>query len=347
LGMKKPGIEPVVWKPPLPSESTPDPLPTLRTFPLPGSGPEDVLLAADGSVLTGVDDGRILRLDPETSHVTVVADTGGRPLGLEWLPDGRLLVCDAELGLLAVETNRNSEREPTAIPTTGLGKIETLVDQVDGQQVRICNNASVGADGTIWFTDSSARFDFAHWKGDLIEHRGTGRLLRRDPDGSTSTVCAGLQFANGVALNADESAIYVAETGAYALARIDLTGSSAGVREPVAENLPGFPDNVSLGDGGLVWVAIASPRNPIIDRLSPLPPLLRRAVWALPEKAQPKPAFEVGLVAMDPKDGSIVHNIAGQNPEFGVSTGVRERNGTVWLGSLSANSIASFELADL
>ena len=345
--MKKPGIEPVVWNPPAKSDARPDRLPTLRTFPIPGAGPEDVLIAEDGSVLTGVDDGRILRLDPETSQVTVVADTGGRPLGLEWLPDGRLLVCDAEMGLLTVEINRGSERPPTGMPTTGMGKVETLVDHVDGQQVRICNNAAVGADGAIWFTDSSARFDFAHWKADLIEHRGTGRLLRRDPDGSTSTVCAGLQFANGVALNQDESAMFVAETGSYAVHRVDVTGPNAGNREPLADNVPGFPDNLSLGDSGLIWVALASPRNPIIDRLSPLPPIFRRAIWALPEKAQPKPSFEVGLLGLDPVDGSVVHNLAGQNPEFGVSTGVRERKGTVWLGSLSATSIASFELADL
>ncbi len=305
------------------------------------------MVAADGSVLTGVDDGRVLRLDPVTSRVTVVADTGGRPLGLEWLPDGRLLVCDAEIGLLAIEINRASERPPTGVPTTGLGKVETLVDQVDGQQVRVCNNATVGADGTIWFTDSTARFDFAHWKADVIEHRGTGRVLRRDPDGATSTVCAGLQFANGVALNADESALFVAETGGYAVHRVELTGAGAGTREPVIENLAGFPDNVTLGNDGLIWVALASPRNAIVDRLSPLPPILRRAVWALPERVQPKPAFEVGLVALDPVTGSVVHNVAGHNPEFGVSTGVRDHNGTLWLGSLYATSIASFELSEL
>ncbi len=277
----------------------------------------------------------------------MVADTGGRPLGLEWLPDGRLLVCDAQVGLLAVETNRSSERPPTSLPTTGLGRVELLVDQVDGARVRICNNASVAADGTVYFTDSSARFDFDYWKGDIIEHRGSGRLLRRDPDGSTATVCAGLQFANGVALSADESAVFVAETGSYTLNRVELGGTHAGTREVVAANLPGFPDNATLGSDGLIWVAIASPRNPIIDRLSPLPGVLRKGVWALPEKAQPKPAFEVGIVALDPADNSIVHDVAGHHPEFGVSTGVREVDGTVWLGSLSAGAIASFALADL
>ncbi|AJP00605.1 hypothetical protein TU94_02810 [Streptomyces cyaneogriseus subsp. noncyanogenus] len=51
---------------------------------------------ARGRVLTGVEDGRILRLDgladPDAVRVEVVADTGGRPLGLGLLPDGPLWV---------------------------------------------------------------------------------------------------------------------------------------------------------------------------------------------------------------------------------------------------------------
>jgi hypothetical protein len=46
-----------------------------------------------GDLVTGVDDGRILRVGTAGQHV--VADTGGRPLGIEPAPDGRLIVYDA------------------------------------------------------------------------------------------------------------------------------------------------------------------------------------------------------------------------------------------------------------
>lgn len=59
-----------------------------------GRGPEDVVVTADGRVVTGVADGRLLSLDLD-GPVRVLADTGGRPLGIESLPDGRLLVRDA------------------------------------------------------------------------------------------------------------------------------------------------------------------------------------------------------------------------------------------------------------
>lgn len=72
-----------------------------------GRGPEDVVADARGRVLTGVEDGRILRLDgladSAGARVEVLAETGGRPLGLELLPDDTLLVCDAERGLLRVD----------------------------------------------------------------------------------------------------------------------------------------------------------------------------------------------------------------------------------------------------
>ena len=103
--MAPPSIRPVRWYPPkAPARARRStsavPLPPLHVFEIGGEGPEDVLVdPVDGSVLTGVVDGRVLRLQPSDGTVTEVADTGGRPMGLEWLPDGRLLVCDADRGL--------------------------------------------------------------------------------------------------------------------------------------------------------------------------------------------------------------------------------------------------------
>ena len=65
--------------------------------------PEDTLIDDDGSVLTGLHDGRILRVGADGKTITTLADTGGRPLGLEWLPDGKVLICDANRGLLTLK----------------------------------------------------------------------------------------------------------------------------------------------------------------------------------------------------------------------------------------------------
>jgi streptogramin lyase len=91
----------------------------LTVHPVPAMGAEDVVVAGDGTVLTGTEDGTIWALDPATGNVRRVADTGGRPLGIELARDGHLLVCDAERGLLDVDT------------TTGA--VEVLLDRLDGR----------------------------------------------------------------------------------------------------------------------------------------------------------------------------------------------------------------------
>jgi sugar lactone lactonase YvrE len=55
----------------------------VTLYPVNGHGPEDVVVDGEGRIYTGVDDGRILRLSPDGQRIDVIADTGGRPLGLE------------------------------------------------------------------------------------------------------------------------------------------------------------------------------------------------------------------------------------------------------------------------
>ena len=79
---------------------------TFTVHPVPSMGAEDVVVGADGTVWTGTEDGAIWALDPATGSTRRVADTGGRPLGIELLDPAAeaLVVCDAERGLLRVST---------------------------------------------------------------------------------------------------------------------------------------------------------------------------------------------------------------------------------------------------
>jgi sugar lactone lactonase YvrE len=286
-----------------------------------------------GRIVAGLEDGRIVRLWPRDGSVTTVAETGGRPLGIEVDADGSLVVCDAHRGLLRVDPESGTVTEMVAAS-----------DPIEGRPLRVCNNAAIAADGTIWFSDSSARFPLEHWKGDLLEHSGTGRLLRRDPRGRVEVMLTGLHFANGVALAADESFVVVAETGAYRLTRLWLSGPDGGRRDTLVDNLPGFPDNIARGSDGLFWIAIGSPRNRALDLLASRPPVLRRLLWALPDALLPQPADTVWVQAVDGQ-GRLVHDLQTTTPGFSMVTGVRERAGTIWLGSLHATAIATFALA--
>lgn len=301
----------------------------LTVVRVPGNGAEDVLIGPKGHIWTATEDGSIFRLTPDGHLVERVATTGGRPLGLELLGDGRILVCDADRGLLAVDPS--------------VGEVEVLTSRVDGKPMRFCNNAAVAGDGRIFFTDTSAHYTVHEWKFDIIEATRTGRLLVRHTDGSVETLLTGLEFANGVALSADESYVAVAETGARTVVRHWLTGRQAGTHDYLAEDLPGYPDNMSQGTDGLIWVAIASPMDPVVERLKSGPMALRRGAMKLPLWAQPKPKRTARVMAFD-DDGQVVQDHAFDATHFHMATGVREHHGRVWLGSLVEPAIAWFDV---
>lgn len=335
---RRPQLDPVRWTPPAAparaASKASDPPAEVTVIGVPGNSTEDVLIHTDGSVLTAVRDGRILRISADGGRIDEVARTGGRGLGLEFHPDGGLVVCDVERGLLRVHLADESG--------TGSG-VEVLVADIDGTPMRICNNCAVATDGTIYFTDSSTHFGIDEYKADLLEHAGTGRLFRRDPDATVTLLLDGLHFPNGVALAEDESYLVFAQTGAYSVYRLWLTGPRAGEREPFVANLPGFPDNVSLGSDGLFWVAIPSPRNRALDLLSARPGVLRRLARALPAALQPREGRTVFVQAFD-AEGRLVHDLQQPNRDFYMCSGVRERDGVVWLGSLECSAIGRITL---
>ena len=318
-------ISPRRWRPPV---AAPDGGPTApfvveRRLATGGHGPEDVMFDAHGYVVTGTADGRIVRLGPGGGHV-VAGETGGRPLGVQPCPDGGVLVCDHDRGLLRVAPD---------------GTVEVLVDTVDGEPLTFASNVVRGPDGTIWFTTSTRRWDLAHHLGDMFEHTCTGRLVRRDPDGTVTTLLADLKFANGLVLAPDGTHLLFAETAGYRIRRHWLTGPRAGTTEPLVENLAGFPDNMSLGSDGLLWVAIAAPRSALLDRLLPLPGVLRLLVWNLPAALRPKATPIAWVMAFD-LDGRLVHDLRTSDGSYGFVTSVAERDGTVVAGSLTEPDVA-------
>ncbi|MDH2416550.1 SMP-30/gluconolactonase/LRE family protein [Nocardioides sp. CER19] len=302
----------------------------FEVVPVPAGGAEDVVVGTNGrdeaAVFTGTADGSIWRISHDAGRVDLVANTGGRPLGLELDGDGRLLVCDARRGVLRVD------------PVSG--RVEAVTDAAAGRRLVFCNNAAIGSDGTVWFTDSSAHHDIDRWKDEMVQATRTGRLVRIAPDGVTSVAVDGLSFANGVALSSDESFVAVAETAARTVVRHWLDGRPDDL---LVGDLPGYPDNISRGSDGLIWVTIASPTDPLVERLQGAPGWLQRSVTRVPDALQPRPKRTVRVQAYDDQ-GALVHDVEIHTPRFHMVTGVREHDGVVWLGSLHEPAVASFEL---
>jgi sugar lactone lactonase YvrE len=330
---RKPPIDPVVRRdipaaPPRAKRKTGEtPFPPARLVPISGYAAEDIVFDGEGRVITGVEGGRILRVDLDRQIEETIGDTGGRPLGLESLPDGRLVVCDSHRGLLRLD------------PETR--ELETLVAAIAGEPLRFCSNATAAADGAIWFTESSTRFGFEHYLGAVLEHRGSGRLSRRDPDGAVEVILDGLHFANGVALTEDESAVLFAETGAARISRLDI---ATGETTRVADNMPGYPDNLSQIRGGRFWVAIPNPRDPMLERLATSPPLLRRALWRIPDRVMPEGRRTAWVMELD-ESGTVLRDLQDDRDDFHMATGLAERDGRLVVASVRRRALLVLDLA--
>lgn len=290
-------------------------------------GGEAVAFAADGHAVTGTLDGDIVRIAIDTGEAEVIVNTGGRPLGMEYAPDGRLIIADALRGLLAWDGVR----------------LDTLLTEVDGITLRFADDLAITRDGIVYLSDASIKHGYAHVMRDVYDHAANGRLIRYElATGKAHTVLDSLYFANGVALSADEQFVLINETTRYRVRQLWIAGPRQGQEKIWVENLPGFPDNITRAADGSFWVALYGPRSGTLDTLLARP-WMRKVVWRLPEMVHPVPP-PVAHVLNIAADGTIRQTLMATGAQaFAPITSVREHNGRLWLGSLSAAGIAIYD----
>jgi sugar lactone lactonase YvrE len=332
-------IAPQAWAAPPPSGLTGAAAPNARLRGLEWwakglVGPETVAFDAAGNLVTGLRDGRVVRLKPGHDEVEVLTNTNGRPLSLAFHPDGRLIICDAHRGLLALATN---------------GTLEVLATEEGGVPFRFTDDLAITRDGaTIYFTDASARHSIEEFPLDILEHQTTGRVLAYDVAAKkVSRLADGFAFTNGITFGPEEDSVVVAETATYRLWRVwvkDVAGHARGQKELFGDVLPGFPDNVRYSPSRHVyWVAIGSPRNPLVDALAGAP-FFRSAVARLPKAVQPAPVRHAIALAVD-EQGKEVESLQDDSPDsYSPVASVVERDGSLYLGSFAREGLARVRL---
>ncbi len=360
-------VEPVAWQaPPAPGyvgvHAVNQRLSELAHAPLGDYiGPEDVTLGPDGWLYIAVEGGHILRLRPPAStggdEATATTDwqlerfasTGGRPLGLAFAPAGAtlpagwtesdLVVADAYIGLLRIDSR---------------GEVELLTDEAAGRAIKYADGVDIDSQGIIYFTDASTRFGAKDYRGtfaasvlDILEHSGSGRLLRYDPHSDTTEeLRTGLNFPNGVALSRDEQALFIAETGSYRILRYSIAreptsaGDDSDELEVVVANLPGYPDNIRRGADGRYWCGLTRPRSALLDGMSQSP-FQRKLVVRLPSWLRPIPPSYGHVFAFD-ESGTIVRDLQDPSGTYPSTTGATEIDGRLYVQSLHAHGVLGY-----
>lgn len=324
-------IDPAAWEaPPNPGYSGPfapnERLKGIDVFSIgENKGPEDIALDSRGRIYAATHDGWIVRLQPDGSEPENWVQTGGRPLGIDFDGRGNLIVADAFIGLLSISPE---------------GELKTLATMADGIPILYADDVDTAADGKIYFSDASTKYGakeigdtMAASLLDLMEHGEYGRLLVHDPEtGQTNTLMSGLSFANGVAVSHDQTYVLVNETGSYRVMRYWISGPKAGTAEPLIENLPSFPDNISTGMKGRYWVALVSPRNELLDKVSDNP-FMRKVIQRMPAFLRPKAEPFGHIIAIDGY-GNVLEDLQDSEGVYPINTSVTETKDYLYIGSL-------------
>lgn len=144
---------------------------------------------------------------------------GGRPVGMVFDTQGRLLVCEGETGASRRITRTEAD-----------GSITVLADRYRGKRLNSPNDIDIDRQGRVYFTDPryTDRSDME------LDHESVYRI---DPDGALTRIIDDVTRPNGLAVSADQQTLYVVDNDntpggtrkiwAYAL---KADGSTAGRR---------------------------------------------------------------------------------------------------------------------
>ena len=288
-----------------------------------GHGPEGIVLDAEGRIYTGLHNGDILRQTPDGGF-EVLANTGGRPLGLNFDAAGNLIIADAIKGLLSLSPD---------------GTLTTLAIDFEGKPMLFVDDLAIASDGKIYFSDASARHSYGADILEVFERRPSGRLMVYDPETAQLTrLLDNLYFANGVALSADEDFVLVNETFEHRIMRYWLKGPKRGTSDVFAENFPGYLDNITEGPDGSFWLAVVSARSDDLDALVPRP-FMRKIVYRLMQLTGASPAAQHSYAVKLSADGQALDSLEDDSGHIYMMTSVLQSGDKLYLDSLTMDAL--------
>ena len=183
-----------------------------------------------------------------------ICEVPGRPSGLGWLPDGRLLVVSM--------TDRCVLRMEEGVGLVTHADLSALAP-------RRCNDMVVDRNGGAYVGNFGFELDGAEPIASTV-------LIRVEPDGSARVVADGLFFPNGMVITDDDRTLVVAETWRSRLTAFTIApdGSLTDRRTWARFDRSVYPDGICLDAEGAIWVA--SPTTSEVVRVREGGEILRR-----------------------------------------------------------------------
>lgn len=266
----------------------------------------------------------------ETEHIC------GRPLGLRFdKKTGDLYIADAYFGLMKVG------------PQGGLAT--SLATEAEGVPLRFTNDVDIDAEGNVYFTDSSNKFQRRNFVHLVFSGEDSGRVLRySSATKETVVLVRNIQFPNGISLSKDGSFFVFSEGITGRLRKYWLKGDKAGTSEILAI-LPGFPDNVRVNENGDFWVGIHC-RRYMYGYLNALYPKIRKFILKLPIPTRIHYLLQIGgrfhavIVKYSP-EGKLLQILEDSEGKVVKAVSeVEEKDGKLWIGSVLMPFIAVYHL---
>ncbi|SAK67919.1 SMP-30/Gluconolaconase/LRE-like region [Caballeronia calidae] len=217
--------------------------------------PECVLALDDGTLIAAHGEGgySVIASDGALTHRLIEPRDSTRayvPNGVALAPNGRVLFADlghADGGLFSIDRQ---------------GKLETVLDAVDGIALPPSNFLFVDEHGLLWFTVSTRKIP----RSEAWNHSVTDGFIGVVDENGARILADGLGYTNEVAISPDRRWLYVNETYAQRVSRFPLLGKPGspvlGPRETVAQfDGADLPDGLAFDAHGGLWLTcIASNR---------------------------------------------------------------------------------------
>jgi sugar lactone lactonase YvrE len=200
---------------------------------------EGVMCGRDGTIWAADGRGGCTRIAPDGTREERVGEVGGEPNGICLDRDGRILIAN-----LHGEVQRLD-------PATG--RHDVLATEASGRKTSSPNFPFLDRQDRLWVSNSTTRDDLVTA---VLEPAADGFLFCIR-DGRSEIVAEDLWFANGVAVDAAEAFVYVAETTRARVTRFPIrVDGSLGPREPYGPDLGTAPDGIAFDEAGNLWVTL-------------------------------------------------------------------------------------------